>query len=171
MTEQAKHIRRYAADRLIEAINDVVEERQPVELALNWFDRIVGLFRSAVVRELPGMLLVDEHAMTQSDFRAMVRAEIRTALLEREGAVAAQLPASSAANEASKLNLATPGERPTITIELGASLADIEKQVVLATLEYCEDRKERTAAVLGVSLKTLYNRLTEYREQSAAQSA
>ena len=33
---------------------------------------------------------------------------------------------------------------------------------MLATLRYFGHHKERTAAVLGISLKTLYNRLKEY---------
>ncbi len=34
--------------------------------------------------------------------------------------------------------------------------------MILATLEHFGHQKERTAAALGVSLKTLYNRLKEY---------
>ncbi|MEO6626422.1 MAG: sigma-54 dependent transcriptional regulator [Burkholderiaceae bacterium] len=55
-----------------------------------------------------------------------------------------------------------PARTPILTIELGTSLADIERQVTLATLEHFGRHKERTAAALGVSLKTLYNRLKEY---------
>ena len=33
---------------------------------------------------------------------------------------------------------------------------------MLATLRHYNHHKERTAAVLGISLKTLYNRLKEY---------
>jgi DNA-binding NtrC family response regulator len=33
---------------------------------------------------------------------------------------------------------------------------------VLATLEACSGNKSKTAAVLGISLKTLYTRLHEY---------
>lgn len=51
---------------------------------------------------------------------------------------------------------------PILQIRVGTPLAEIERQVVLATLEYNERHKERTAATLGVSLKTLYNRLKEY---------
>ena len=41
---------------------------------------------------------------------------------------------------------------------------------VLATLRHYNHHKERTAAVLGISLKTLYNRLKEYAaEESATQ--
>ena len=51
---------------------------------------------------------------------------------------------------------------PLLKIEVGMSLAEIERVVTLATLEHFGRHKERTAAALGVSLKTLYNRLKEY---------
>lgn len=51
---------------------------------------------------------------------------------------------------------------PTLSIEIGTSLAEIERIVTMATLEHYGRHKERTAAALGVSLKTLYNRLKEY---------
>ena len=51
---------------------------------------------------------------------------------------------------------------PRITIELGMPLAEVERLFTLATLEHFGRHKERTAAALGVSLKTLYNRLKEY---------
>jgi two-component system, NtrC family, response regulator AtoC len=47
-------------------------------------------------------------------------------------------------------------------VEVGTPLAAVERQVILATLEHYGHQKERTAAALGVSLKTLYNRLKEY---------
>ncbi len=46
---------------------------------------------------------------------------------------------------------------------VGTRLQNIEKEVILATLEHCRGRKRETAELLGVSLKTLYNRLNEYR--------
>lgn len=51
---------------------------------------------------------------------------------------------------------------PTITFEIGTPLAEIERVATLATLEHLGRHKERTAVILGVSLKTLYNRLKEY---------
>ena len=54
------------------------------------------------------------------------------------------------------------GGAPLLKIEVGMSLAEIERVVTLATLEHFGRHKERTAAALGVSLKTLYNRLKEY---------
>jgi len=59
---------------------------------------------------------------------------------------------------------------PTMTFEVGTSLAEIERQVTLTTLEHFGRHKERTAAALGVSLKTLYNRLKEYAATPAHQN-
>ena len=55
-----------------------------------------------------------------------------------------------------------PAGTGTVEITVGTSLAAMERQLILATLEHFGHQKERTAAALGVSLKTLYNRLKEY---------
>ena len=61
-----------------------------------------------------------------------------------------------------------PGSAPTLTIRLGTPLAEVERQVTLATLEHLGRHKEKTAATLGISLKTLYNRLKEYASEDDA---
>ncbi len=50
----------------------------------------------------------------------------------------------------------------TLTIPVGTSLASADKKIILATLEQCGGVKKRAAELLGISLKTLYNRLEEY---------
>jgi DNA-binding NtrC family response regulator len=50
-----------------------------------------------------------------------------------------------------------------ITLRIGMSMAEAERALILATFKHCGRYKERTAAVLGISLKTLYNRLKEYQ--------
>ena len=54
------------------------------------------------------------------------------------------------------------GGAPSLTIPLGTPLAEVDRQITLATLEHLGRHKEKTAATLGISLKTLYNRLKEY---------
>ncbi len=51
---------------------------------------------------------------------------------------------------------------PFLSVRVGSPLADVERSLIFATLEHYGGHKERTAAALGVSLKTLYNRLKEY---------
>jgi DNA-binding NtrC family response regulator len=50
----------------------------------------------------------------------------------------------------------------TITIHVGTPLAEVERRVTMATLAYCGQVKRKAAQILGVSLKTLYNRLETY---------
>ncbi len=50
----------------------------------------------------------------------------------------------------------------TLAIPVGTSLADVDRKLIYATLELCGGVKKRAADILGISLKTLYNRLEEY---------
>lgn len=56
---------------------------------------------------------------------------------------------------------------PLLSFPIGTSMSEIERAVILATLEHYNHHKERVAAVLGISLKTLYNRLKEYTAEPA----
>jgi two-component system, NtrC family, response regulator AtoC len=49
-----------------------------------------------------------------------------------------------------------------VVLPIGISMAEAERELILATLLHLHHHKERTAATLGVSLKTLYNRLRDY---------
>jgi DNA-binding NtrC family response regulator len=49
-----------------------------------------------------------------------------------------------------------------MSVWIGTPLADAQKQIILGTLKYCGGDKRRAAKALGVSLKTLYNRLGAY---------
>jgi DNA-binding NtrC family response regulator len=50
-----------------------------------------------------------------------------------------------------------------VEIRVGSSVAEAERRLLLATLHDCRGDKKRTAEILGVSLKTLYNRLSAYK--------
>jgi DNA-binding NtrC family response regulator len=45
---------------------------------------------------------------------------------------------------------------------VGTPLADAQREIILATLKHYSGNKRLTAETLGISLKTLYNRLKEY---------
>ena len=49
-----------------------------------------------------------------------------------------------------------------LVIQPGTPIAEAERRLILATLEQCDHDKRKAAEVLGISLKTLYNRLNEY---------
>jgi DNA-binding NtrC family response regulator len=51
-----------------------------------------------------------------------------------------------------------------LNICVGTPLAQAQREFILATLAHCNDDKKQTASTLGISLKTLYNRLGAYQE-------
>jgi transcriptional regulator with PAS, ATPase and Fis domain len=59
----------------------------------------------------------------------------------------------------------TPGAQESadhITVSLGTTLEEAEKRLVLKTLDSVNNNKTRAAEILGISLKTLHNKLHRY---------
>jgi DNA-binding NtrC family response regulator len=54
-----------------------------------------------------------------------------------------------------------------ITVPVGTTASDAERMLIEATLAHCGGVKTKAAEVLGLSLKTLYNRLNAYRDAAA----
>ena len=92
---------------------------------------------------------------------------------------AAPAPAAAAASAASpQVMSGLPGAAagpaapasaaPHVEIAVGTTMADAERLLMLATLKHLNFNKEATAAVLGLSLKTIYNRLRQYQAEDAA---
>jgi len=58
-------------------------------------------------------------------------------------------------------------DQPAVAASPGVPLAEIERRAILSTLERNGGDKRKTAAELGIALKTLYNRLKQYRAEGA----
>jgi len=63
--------------------------------------------------------------------------------------------------------------RPAVEAEpsVGSSLRDVEKHLILETLDSCDGNRTRAAEILGISSRTLRNKLKEYREHSREEEA
>jgi DNA-binding NtrC family response regulator len=51
---------------------------------------------------------------------------------------------------------------PVVKIAVGDSLADVERRLISKTLEFARGNKRKTAELLKLSLKTIYNKIKEY---------
>ncbi len=51
----------------------------------------------------------------------------------------------------------------SLVMRVGTPIAEMERRLILATLEHFEGDKKKAADILEISLKTLYNRLNEYK--------
>jgi DNA-binding NtrC family response regulator len=57
----------------------------------------------------------------------------------------------------------------SVIVPIGSSMAQAERALILATLRHYKHQKEKVASVLGISLKTLYNRLKDYAAETDGQ--
>jgi DNA-binding NtrC family response regulator len=53
----------------------------------------------------------------------------------------------------------------TITLPVGTPIEEVERQMIVRTLKKTKNNKTRAAELLGISLKTLHNKLNLYRER------
>jgi DNA-binding NtrC family response regulator len=53
--------------------------------------------------------------------------------------------------------------KPTVSLEPGTTVEEAERRLILMTLEHTNDNKTRAAEILGISLKTLHNKLNKLR--------
>jgi transcriptional regulator with PAS, ATPase and Fis domain len=54
------------------------------------------------------------------------------------------------------------GENSVFQVRVGSSLSEVEKELLRRTIEYAGGNKTKAAEILGISLKTLYNRMHSY---------
>jgi DNA-binding NtrC family response regulator len=110
-------------------------------------------------------------AMSQHQWPGNVR-ELRNVLeraviLAGEGSIEMRhLPAflqpRSAAAKAAPAAAAMAAGDDQVSFPIGTTVEDAEKGLILRTLEHTHNNKTRAAEILGISLKTLHNKLKEY---------
>jgi DNA-binding NtrC family response regulator len=58
----------------------------------------------------------------------------------------------------------------TLTVAVGTTLEEIERRMLMKTLEYFSNDKTKAARALGVSVKTIYNHLAKRQPNTAETS-
>ena len=89
--------------------------------------------------------------------RELKNAVERAAILADTSLEAASLPAPRGAPATR-----TSEDDPMLQVRVGSSVEEVERRLILATLERLDGDKKRTAETLRISLKTLYSRLKLY---------
>ena len=57
---------------------------------------------------------------------------------------------------------------PTVTLSPGTTVDEAERRLILLTLEHTRNNKTRAAEILGISLKTLHNKLNRMKQEAGA---
>src|SRR5689334_7358308 len=56
-----------------------------------------------------------------------------------------------------------PANHPQVALAPGITVEEAERRLIMMTLEHTRDNKTRAAEILGISLKTLHNKLNKLR--------
>lgn len=80
---------------------------------------------------------------------------VQRAYILSTGAVTLDEPTDSSHRPAMMIN-------GMLNFMVGTRLVDAQREIILATLKHFQGNKQQAAKTLGISLKTLYNRLREY---------
>jgi transcriptional regulator with PAS, ATPase and Fis domain len=96
----------------------------------------------------------------------------RAVILAGEGTIEPKhLPASLQPKAAAPVSAPAPSSAPaapasdeteSVKFTIGTTVEEAEKGLILRTLEHTRNNKTRAAEILGISLKTLHNKLKEY---------
>ena len=103
----------------------------------------------------------------------------RAVILTREGSIQlSTLPANVQPKPRAAVAAASVGEAETpkttapaapppdaLHLPLGTTVEEAERSLILRTLEHTKNNKTRAAEILGISLKTLHNKLKEYGKE------
>ena len=65
--------------------------------------------------------------------------------------------------DALPLGVHEPAEGSSLQMRVGTSVAEMERRLILATLEHFDGNKKKAAEILKIGLKTLYNRINQYK--------
>ena len=58
---------------------------------------------------------------------------------------------------------------PTVTLSPGTTVDEAERRLILLTLDHTRNNKTRAAEILGISLKTLHNKLNRMKSEGRSQ--
>lgn len=127
-------------------------------LAQHFVDEMAGRNNKKVHGILPDAMNCLKNYSWPGNVRELKNTIERAVIVAREKTIAvADLP------EAIRQH---PVEGPTLSFAIGTPIEDIEKQAILRTLDMTGGNKTEAAKMLGISLKTLHNKLNQYRVRS-----
>jgi DNA-binding NtrC family response regulator len=58
-----------------------------------------------------------------------------------------------------------------VRLPVGTTVSEAEKALIMLTLQHTKNNKTRAAEILGISLKTLFNKLKEYGSQESSEQS
>ncbi len=138
-------------------------------LADHFLDRAARRLRRQPCTLLPETRQILAQYTWPGNVRELENIITRACILNQEGPIAAQQLrpwlAISEQEATPKLNLSNssmPCQPPGSTLPIGSSLDEVQRQMILATLEHFDGHRAKTAKSLGIGVRTLSGKLRSY---------
>lgn len=108
-----------------------------------------------------GNEILPNHLLMHSQMgQRTINEDLASATAAVRSAVSAIVPAASAESDAESMVAAGP-----LGIEVGMSMKEAEKKLIFETLKETGGNRTHASRILGISIRTLRNKLNEYREE------
>ena len=126
-------------------------------------DRLAAFSWPGNVRELKNVVHRG-YVLSDDEVEVDVPEPGKDAIVLPQAVTMVDVPGMPSLNAAIAARTLVPGNMTRdVTIRVGTSRDDAERALIMATLDSVAGSKAKAAQVLGISLKTLYNRLHAYR--------
>jgi DNA-binding NtrC family response regulator len=144
----------------IPPLRNRLEDLQPLCAAL--LDKINAAHGTRITTIEPTVMSVLSRHNWPGNIRELRNLLERAAILAREGEIeAAHLPKGFGGLPSEKVRRDL-GLIPTVTIPVGTTIDQAERELIAVTLIHTRHNQTKAAELLGVSAKTLYNKLRDY---------
>lgn len=109
----------------------------------------------AILMSLETELEADAIHLTESEFTSGATS----------AALATKAPDPAGVGSASAPAPAAPKNTGAVENLIGRTIADVERDMILNTLEHCIGNRTHAANILGISIRTLRNKLSQYKDE------
>ena len=149
------------------------EQREDISILSEYLvEKHCNTYRQPVRKILPETLTRLQNYPWPGNVRELENALIHAVILtDGEAILPVHLPEEILAFGQPRANIPkenyAPENQHTVSVPLGASLQAMEETFILDTLAWQNENRTKTAKVLGISVRTLQNRLKDYKQSSS----
>jgi two-component system response regulator FlrC len=94
-----------------------------------------------------------------------VQNEVEADAVNIAGSMASQASTKPVEATPPSSNPPSPNNPEAVENLVGRTIADVERQMILNTLDHCLGNRTHAANILGISIRTLRNKITQYRDE------
>ena len=149
------------------------ERREDIRMLTEYFvEKHCSTYTQPLRKMVPETLARLQNYPWPGNVRELENALIHAVILsDGEAVLPRHLPEEILAFGQPRVNIPkenyTPENQQTVSVPLGASLKTMEETFILDTLAWQNENRTKTAEVLEISVRTLQNRLKDYKQSSS----